>query len=172
MTDAVAGAESLLPDWFQPLFLALALGGSVPPSTGPSPGAPSPRTPPCRDDFPRGATGASRGPTAPNHPYHHWSSLTWPPPRTTPTLVLRNARIHTVDPALPEAGAVAVTDGRIAWLGPDDDATAWTGPRTRVIDAAGKLVLPGFIDAHNHAGWAPTTPAISTRRPARCPRSS
>ncbi|MFF3395923.1 amidohydrolase [Streptomyces sp. NPDC002669] len=65
-------------------------------------------------------------------------------------LVLRNARIHTVDPALPEAQALAVVDGRIAWLGPDTDAGAWTGPDTRVIDAGGKLVLPGFIDAHNH----------------------
>jgi predicted amidohydrolase YtcJ len=65
-------------------------------------------------------------------------------------LVLRNARIHTVDPALPEAEAMAVADGRIVRLGTDDDAKAWTGPDTRVIDAAGKLVLPGFIDAHNH----------------------
>ncbi|MFB6506041.1 amidohydrolase [Streptomyces sp. NPDC002466] len=65
-------------------------------------------------------------------------------------LVLRNARIHTVDPALPEAQALAVVDGRIAWLGPDTDAGEWTGPDTRVIDAGGKLVLPGFIDAHNH----------------------
>ncbi|MGW1191592.1 amidohydrolase [Streptomyces sp. NPDC002559] len=65
-------------------------------------------------------------------------------------LVLRNARIHTVDPALPEAQALAVADGRIAWLGPDTDAGEWTGPDTRVIDAGGKLVLPGFIDAHNH----------------------
>ncbi|MES9559604.1 MULTISPECIES: amidohydrolase family protein [unclassified Streptomyces] len=65
-------------------------------------------------------------------------------------LVLRNARIHTVDPALPEAQAMAVVDGRIAWLGPDEDARRWTGPDTHVIDAGGKLVLPGFIDAHNH----------------------
>ncbi|MFJ3104504.1 amidohydrolase [Streptomyces sp. NPDC086835] len=65
-------------------------------------------------------------------------------------LVLRNARIHTVDPALPEAEAMAEADGRIVRLGTDDDAKAWTGPDTRVIDAAGKLVLPGFIDAHNH----------------------
>ncbi|MFJ6017433.1 amidohydrolase [Streptomyces sp. NPDC092952] len=65
-------------------------------------------------------------------------------------LVLRNARIHTVDPELPEAQAMAVVDGRIAWLGPDEEAPAWTGPDTRLIDAGGRLVLPGFIDAHNH----------------------
>ncbi|MEU0372721.1 amidohydrolase [Streptomyces sp. NPDC006283] len=65
-------------------------------------------------------------------------------------LVLRNARIHTVDPANPEAQAMAVVDGRITRLGTDDEAASWTGPHTQVIDAAGKLVLPGFIDAHNH----------------------
>ncbi|MFJ9852497.1 amidohydrolase [Streptomyces sp. NPDC101150] len=65
-------------------------------------------------------------------------------------LVLTGARIHTVDPDLPEAQALAVRDGRIAWLGADADAGRWTGPDTEVIDAGGRLVLPGFIDAHNH----------------------
>ncbi|MDX2294303.1 MULTISPECIES: amidohydrolase family protein, partial [Streptomyces] len=65
-------------------------------------------------------------------------------------LLLTGARIHTVDPALPEAEAMAVRDGRIVWLGADADAAAWAGPRTRVLDAAGRLVLPGFVDAHNH----------------------
>ncbi|MFE7955723.1 amidohydrolase [Streptomyces sp. NPDC057413] len=65
-------------------------------------------------------------------------------------LVLRNARIHTVDPDLPSAEALAVRDGRIVWLGPDADAARWTGPRTEVIDAGGRRVLPGFVDAHNH----------------------
>ncbi|MFJ4340745.1 amidohydrolase [Streptomyces sp. NPDC088915] len=65
-------------------------------------------------------------------------------------LVLTGARIHTVDPDLPEAQALAVRDGRIAWIGSDDGAAAWTGPGTRVLDAGGRLVLPGFVDAHNH----------------------
>ncbi|GGT72871.1 amidohydrolase [Streptomyces lateritius] len=65
-------------------------------------------------------------------------------------LVLTGARIHTVDPALPEAEALAVRDGRIIWLGAAADAADWTGPGTRSIDAGGRLVLPGFIDAHNH----------------------
>ncbi|WP_406286374.1 amidohydrolase [Embleya sp. NBC_00896] len=68
----------------------------------------------------------------------------------TADLVLRNARIHTVDPDLPEAEALAVLDGRIAWLGADSDAAAWVGPDTTVLDGAGRRVLPGFIDAHNH----------------------
>ncbi|MFF9012960.1 amidohydrolase [Streptomyces sp. NPDC014870] len=70
---------------------------------------------------------------------------------TTPAdLVLTGARIHTVDPRLPEAEALAVRDGRIVWLGSDADAARWTGPATTVLDADGRLVLPGFIDAHNH----------------------
>ncbi|MGW3561302.1 amidohydrolase, partial [Streptomyces sp. NPDC000963] len=65
-------------------------------------------------------------------------------------LVLTGARIHTVDPDLPEARALAVRAGRIVWIGSDDGAAAWTGPGTRVLDAGGRLVLPGFVDAHNH----------------------
>ena len=68
----------------------------------------------------------------------------------TADLVLRNARIHTVDPDLPAAQALAVVAGRIAWLGADTDAAAWIGPDTEVLDGAGRRVLPGFIDAHNH----------------------
>ncbi|MGW6563957.1 amidohydrolase [Streptomyces sp. NPDC054975] len=70
---------------------------------------------------------------------------------TTPAdLVLTGARIHTVDAELPEAEALAVRDGRIVWLGADADVARWTGPDTTVVDAGGRLVLPGFIDAHNH----------------------
>ncbi|HEY9372799.1 amidohydrolase [Streptomyces sp.] len=73
-------------------------------------------------------------------------------PRTTPPadLVLTHARIHTVDPDLPEAEALAVRDGRIVWLGAAAEVDAWTGPDTEVVDAEGRLVLPGFVDAHNH----------------------
>ncbi|MFI8521124.1 amidohydrolase [Streptomyces sp. NPDC085481] len=65
-------------------------------------------------------------------------------------LLLTRARIHTVDPDLPEAEALAVRDGRIVWVGADAEAHAWAGPGTRVLDAEGRLVLPGFVDAHNH----------------------
>ncbi|MFD7556213.1 amidohydrolase [Streptomyces sp. NPDC059835] len=65
-------------------------------------------------------------------------------------LLLTGARIHTVDQDLPEAEALAVRDGVIVWIGPDAEAAAWAGPDTERIDAAGKLVLPGFVDAHNH----------------------
>ncbi|MFJ7068548.1 amidohydrolase [Streptomyces sp. NPDC101115] len=65
-------------------------------------------------------------------------------------LLLVHGRVHTVDPDLPEAEAFAVRGGRIVWIGADSEAEAWAGPRTRVVDAGGRLVLPGFVDAHNH----------------------
>jgi hypothetical protein len=65
-------------------------------------------------------------------------------------LVIRNARVYTVDPALPWAEAVAVTEGRISWVGPEAGARDHVTPGTEVIDAGGRLVLPGFIDSHNH----------------------
>ncbi len=65
-------------------------------------------------------------------------------------LVVRNARVCTLDRGVPSAGAVAVRDGRICWVGTDGDARNLVGPGTEVIDAGGRLVLPGFIDSHNH----------------------
>jgi predicted amidohydrolase YtcJ len=65
-------------------------------------------------------------------------------------LVVRNARVYTLDRSRPWAGAVAVRGGRISWAGADADAGDRAGPGTEVIDAGGRLVLPGFIDSHNH----------------------
>ncbi len=71
-------------------------------------------------------------------------------PMLAPDLVILNASIHTMDDARPAAGAVAILGNRIAALGSTDEIRALAGPRTRVIDAAGKLVLPGFNDSHTH----------------------
>jgi predicted amidohydrolase YtcJ len=70
--------------------------------------------------------------------------------RAAADLVVRNAQVYTLDPATPWAGAVAVRAGRICWVGADADAGDRAGPGTEVIDAGGRLVLPGFIDSHNH----------------------
>ncbi|WP_225635105.1 amidohydrolase [Streptomyces solaniscabiei] len=64
-------------------------------------------------------------------------------------LVLTGGPVHTVDPARSRATAVAVRDGRIAAVG-HDEVRALIGPRTEVVDLAGKLLLPGFQDAHVH----------------------
>jgi predicted amidohydrolase YtcJ len=65
-------------------------------------------------------------------------------------LIIRNAKVWTVDPSRPTAQAVAVLGDRIVAVGSDADVDLWHGPHTRVLDADGKLLLPGFNDAHVH----------------------
>ena len=81
-------------------------------------------------------------------------------------LLIKNARAYTVNDSRPWAEAVGAIDGRIAFVGRQEDADVLLGPDTRVIDAGGKLVLPGLIDAHTHClsafqtyFWANLTPA-------------
>ncbi|MGW0877307.1 amidohydrolase [Streptomyces sp. NPDC002740] len=64
-------------------------------------------------------------------------------------LVLTGGPVHTVDPARSRATAVAVRGGRITAVG-HDEVHALIGPGTEVVDLAGKLLLPGFQDAHVH----------------------
>jgi predicted amidohydrolase YtcJ len=66
------------------------------------------------------------------------------------SLVLVNGRIWTVNDAQPRAEAVACLGSRIVGVGSNDEIRKWVGPRTEVIDLGGKLVLPGFNDAHVH----------------------
>jgi predicted amidohydrolase YtcJ len=65
-------------------------------------------------------------------------------------LIIRNARIWTVDKSHPTAQAVAVLGDRIVAVGSNADVEAWRGPHTRTVDASGKLLLPGFNDSHVH----------------------
>jgi predicted amidohydrolase YtcJ len=71
--------------------------------------------------------------------------------RRQPDLVLRGGQVYTVDAARSWAQAVAVRDGTIVAAGTDADITALAGPRTDVIDLDGRMLLPGFTDAHVHA---------------------
>lgn len=72
--------------------------------------------------------------------------LDLPPASERGSVLLRGATVHTVTGGTMEATDVLVTDGRIARLGTGLDA-----PRgVRVIDATGKHVMPGIIDAHSH----------------------
>jgi predicted amidohydrolase YtcJ len=65
-------------------------------------------------------------------------------------LVLTGGHVHTVDPARPRAEAIAVTGERIAAVGSAAEIAERIGPRTRLIDLAGRLLVPGFQDAHVH----------------------
>ncbi|HSC27621.1 MAG TPA: amidohydrolase [Vicinamibacterales bacterium] len=67
-----------------------------------------------------------------------------------PDVAIVNARVHTVDPAKPAAEAVAVCGAIIARVGSTAEVRRLAAPTTRVIDAGGRLVLPGFNDAHVH----------------------
>src|SRR5438093_2321562 len=64
------------------------------------------------------------------------------------TLIVTNAAVYTVDKQQPKAEAVAVIGDRIVGVGSRADIDLWRGPQTKVIDAGGKLLLPGFNDAH------------------------
>ena len=66
-------------------------------------------------------------------------------------LVLTGGAVYTVDAARSWAQAVAVSGGRIAAVGTDADVRPYVGPRTEVINLRGRMLLPGFQDAHVHA---------------------
>ena len=70
--------------------------------------------------------------------------------RPAADLIISNAKIWTVDKTHPTAQAVAVLGDRIVAVGSSSEVDAWRGPSTRMIDAGGHLLLPGFNDAHVH----------------------
>jgi len=65
-------------------------------------------------------------------------------------LVIVNANIHTMNASQKQAKSIAVLGNRIIAVGSDADTKSLIGAKTRVIDAKGKLVVPGFNDAHVH----------------------
>ena len=65
-------------------------------------------------------------------------------------LILVNTKIYTVDDSHPFVEAMAVRDGRVAFVGSTREALLLRGPSTHVIDLAGRTVIPGMVDAHAH----------------------
>ena len=64
--------------------------------------------------------------------------------------IITNALIYSMDPARPQAEAIAVSGNRILALGSNEDMLALRGPATEINDAGGAVIFPGFIDAHSH----------------------
>src|SRR5919204_6136851 len=75
---------------------------------------------------------------------------TFAQPHPSADLVVANAKVWTGDKAQPGAEAVAAIGKRIVAVGSNSEIDAWRGPQTKTIDAQGKLLLPGFDDAHLH----------------------
>src|SRR5207253_1167601 len=71
-------------------------------------------------------------------------------PPLTADLIIINANIHTMDAARPSAQALAIIGNRIVAVDSNGEIKKLGGANTRVVDANGQLILPGFNDAHVH----------------------
>jgi len=80
------------------------------------------------------------------------ASLSWAAGVGDPDIVVVNAKVYTVDPRQPRAEAFAIRDSRFVAVGTSDAMRALAGPGTKIVDAGQAVIVPGFIDCHNHAG--------------------
>ena len=64
--------------------------------------------------------------------------------------LFQNGYIYTVNASQPIAEAAAVRGNQIVYVGDKSGAAAWKGPNTRVVELAGRMLMPGFIDSHDH----------------------
>ncbi len=69
---------------------------------------------------------------------------------TPADLLLTGGVVYTMEPGAPRAEALALRGERIAAVGSARHLDALRGPETRVIDLAGRAVIPGLVDAHCH----------------------
>ena len=70
-------------------------------------------------------------------------------PKPADTVFL-NGYVYTVDAHDSTAQALAVSDGKIVYVGDDAGARAMSGSKTKTIDLGGRMVMPGLIDGHMH----------------------
>ena len=78
-------------------------------------------------------------------------SLVLTQPRVGPAdIVFNNGNVYTANDKAPHAQAIVVKGDRIVFVGPNDAAQKYVGPKTRVVDLHGNTVLPGFTDSHQH----------------------
>ncbi len=77
------------------------------------------------------------------------------PVGAAPDLILINGKVFTSDAGRPAAEAFAVTEGRFTAVGPTAAVRRLAAPSTRIVDAGGRLVIPGLIDAHVHVDPPP-----------------
>jgi predicted amidohydrolase YtcJ len=77
-------------------------------------------------------------------------------------LIIHHAKVLTVDDAFRIVEAIAVQGDRILALGDDRDILKLKGPKTKVIDALGRNVLPGLYDSHTHPVGAASSEIVET----------
>jgi predicted amidohydrolase YtcJ len=83
-------------------------------------------------------------------------------------LVFVNGAVYRVDAARSWASALAVSGGRISYVGDDATARTFIGPATRVIDLNHRMLLPGFQDSHIHPGdYYPEATALDLHGPVQ-----
>ena len=68
----------------------------------------------------------------------------------TASLIITNASILTMDGARPRAEAIAISGNHISKIGTHADVMSEKGVETRMVDAAGATVIPGFVEGHMH----------------------
>lgn len=84
-----------------------------------------------------------------------------------PDLVLTNAHALTLDVDRPRADTIAISGGRIAWVGNCGGTLPVLPPHTQIIDCGGQTIIPGFIDAHCHIlAYASALTAVDCSAPA------
>lgn len=67
-----------------------------------------------------------------------------------PDVILRNGRITTLDPKLPDTEAIAVKDGSVLAIGTTQEVMKLAGPNTKLVELEGRRVIPGLNDSHTH----------------------
>ena len=72
-------------------------------------------------------------------------------------IVFKNGVVYTADKARTIAEAVAVVDGKIAYVGNNAGVEAYVGPETEVVDLGGKMLMPSFFEGHAHYTSATST---------------
>lgn len=66
--------------------------------------------------------------------------------------VMRNGYVYTVDGQDSVQQAIAISGGKIVYVGSDAGVEGYVGKQTQLIDLAGRMLMPGFVDAHMHPG--------------------
>jgi predicted amidohydrolase YtcJ len=80
-----------------------------------------------------------------------WTPLSLHAAEAPASIVVLNGKVHTMDDASSTVEAVAIREGRFVYVGNNHGAREFIGNGTRVLDAKGKSVVPGFIETHTHA---------------------